>query len=204
MFLAIARHETFRGEVVEIIYDDARLPRTMETEEDAEGEAYGHERPPEGVPYWYNRTYEEMLADLSQLQERGSIWPSYAARQEKLKARMSVEESYAVFLRLRRQQEEVIRTNRDTEALKVGLQGLPNLRTITITPATHGRELRPLFETPMIRDLPQGFIYPLPRGWPEPETFPMFRSWSPGREVRGTNGAVSASLPPSWLTDPQR
>lgn len=39
------------------------------------------------------------------------------------------------------------------------------VRTITITPAAHGRLFYPLFETPMIRAFPPGFIYPLQRGW---------------------------------------
>ncbi|KAK8050316.1 hypothetical protein PG994_012046 [Apiospora phragmitis] len=42
----------------------------------------------------------------------------------------------------------------------------PALRTITITPAAHGRLFHPLFETPMIRAFPPGFIYNVPRGWP--------------------------------------
>ncbi|KAK8076143.1 hypothetical protein PG994_003415 [Apiospora phragmitis] len=35
-----------------------------------------------------------------------------------------------------------------------------------ITPAAHGLLHEPLYETPMIRGFPNGFTYPIPRGWP--------------------------------------
>ncbi|KAI8954358.1 hypothetical protein F4801DRAFT_532784 [Xylaria longipes] len=50
---------------------------------------------------------------------------------------------------------------------RYGLSQFPLLKRVTITPAAHGRWLyMPLYETPMIRALPYGFSYPIPRGWP--------------------------------------
>ncbi|KAK8021912.1 hypothetical protein PG990_007050 [Apiospora arundinis] len=51
------------------------------------------------------------------------------------------------------------------------LRLFPNVRTIIITPAVHGRLFHPLFTTPMIRAFPPGFVYPIPRGWPTNEQF---------------------------------
>ncbi|KAJ3476742.1 hypothetical protein NLG97_g9027 [Lecanicillium saksenae] len=54
----------------------------------------------------------------------------------------------------------------DEEALAYWLSRFPNLKRVTITPATHGFMYTPLYETPMIRALPMGFNQPMPRGWP--------------------------------------
>lgn len=59
------------------------------------------------------------------------------------------------------------------------LRRFPNVRTITITPAAHGRLFYPLFETPMIRAFPPGFNYCIPRGWPvlQDEQLPQAEAW---------------------------
>lgn len=41
----------------------------------------------------------------------------------------------------------------------------PALRRITITPATCGMLFNPLYETPMVRAFPSGYLGPLSRGW---------------------------------------
>uniref|UniRef100_A0A0D2YDW6 F-box domain-containing protein n=1 Tax=Fusarium oxysporum (strain Fo5176) TaxID=660025 RepID=A0A0D2YDW6_FUSOF len=59
-------------------------------------------------------------------------------------------------------------------AFLYALERFPNLTTIEVTPAAHGQLYMPLYTTPMIRELPYGFPYPIPRGWPCPayDTFP--------------------------------
>jgi hypothetical protein len=64
------------------------------------------------------------------------------------------------------QQESVLLTHADIDALKYGITRFPALKRITITPATHGFLYTPLYETPMIRAFPYGFNYPIPRAWP--------------------------------------
>lgn len=66
---------------------------------------------------------------------------------------------------LLQQQEDVIAFQSDVDAFIYGLKRFPALRRITITPAAHGWLFAPLYETPMIRALPYGFNYPIPRGW---------------------------------------
>lgn len=166
VFIAIARHEVFRHEVCEIIFDDARFPKPMGTVEALEWGFFGHITPPRVIPRWYRALLDHTVNELSQLKRDALRRPWLRARVERLETRMSVEKSHALYHRLQRQQYEVQRTGRDAEALRLGLLSFPNLRTITITPTTHGRLLRPLYETPMIRELPPSLIYPIPRGWP--------------------------------------
>ncbi|KAH8646915.1 hypothetical protein BX600DRAFT_443884 [Xylariales sp. PMI_506] len=67
---------------------------------------------------------------------------------------------------LLQQQEEVLSSGVDADALRYGLKRFPALERVTITPAAHGRLNEPLYETPMIRSLPYEFNYPMPQGWP--------------------------------------
>lgn len=54
----------------------------------------------------------------------------------------------------------------DIKAFEYGLDRFPALKRITITPAAHGTLFAPLYKTPMIRTLPYGLNYSIPRGWP--------------------------------------
>lgn len=67
-----------------------------------------------------------------------------------------------------RQQEDVLADLSDLEAFLYGVKQFPALKRVTITPAVHGNLFAPLYPTPMIRAFPQGFNYPIPRGWPYP------------------------------------
>ncbi|KAK8097488.1 hypothetical protein PG984_016627 [Apiospora sp. TS-2023a] len=77
-------------------------------------------------------------------------------------------ECWVHYLELLRQQHEVLQSGAHVRAFEDAwrLRRFPNVRTITITPAAHGRLFYPLFETPMIRAFPPGFNYCIPRGWP--------------------------------------
>ncbi|KAJ5921454.1 hypothetical protein N7466_009780 [Penicillium verhagenii] len=72
------------------------------------------------------------------------------------------------YRKLVRQQDDVLTGKYDEEAFLYGLERFPALKKVTVTPAAHGVLFRPLYQTPMIRQFPPGFYYPVPRGWPLP------------------------------------
>ncbi|UKZ78870.1 hypothetical protein TrVFT333_006616 [Trichoderma virens FT-333] len=79
---------------------------------------------------------------------------------------MTTDESWRFYSEYMKQQRRVLAHNLDTKAFEYGLQRFTSLKRITFTPATHGITFMPLYRTPMIRTLPYGFNYELPRGWP--------------------------------------
>ncbi|TQV93220.1 Cyclin-like F-box [Cordyceps javanica] len=89
-----------------------------------------------------------------------------AARDAQRDAQPPLESSYQHYLALLRAQGRAVAEGADERALAEGLDAFPALERITVTPATHGYLYTPLYRTPMIRALPLGFNYPIPRGWP--------------------------------------
>jgi hypothetical protein len=79
-----------------------------------------------------------------------------------MEAQLPLNVSYAYYQGLLMQQESVLSTQADIEALKYGITRFPALKRITITPAAHGTLYTPLYETPMIRAFPCGFNYLIP------------------------------------------
>lgn len=116
---------------------------------------------------WYsNMEYHHSLRFLGQ-SECHNGGGSYApAMQDQIDARLSLEECWSIYKDLYRQQIDVLYTSEDEEAFLYGLRRFPALKRVTITPAAHGYVFHPLYETPMIRSFPKGFIYPIPRTWP--------------------------------------
>lgn len=167
VFNAIAEHDAYRLSIVEIIYDDARLSYPLETEEDTEF-ANLESPPPEGVPLWFARIHQSKL-ELAKKSGTGNMMerPDHIAVRGQAEAAISPLEAYRHYQMLVSQQEGVIDAATDVKALRHGLERFPNLRRITLTPAAHGTIFRPYYGTPMIRNFPKGFIYPIPRGWPE-------------------------------------
>nr|WVH32662.1 F-box domain protein [Trichoderma asperellum] len=171
VFRAIADHETFRHGVIEIIYDDARLPRSAY--EDASA------RRPDLLRYsgseqigvqtnenWFNNERQQNIQEIGRHEfHTGGQWDS-PARVEQAAAEMSMQASWTYYQDLVRQQDEVIANDSDLEALRYGLRQFSSLQTVIITPAAHGLLFSPLYKTPMIRGFPPGFNYPIPRGWP--------------------------------------
>ncbi|KAJ6188430.1 hypothetical protein N7519_003338 [Penicillium mononematosum] len=77
-------------------------------------------------------------------------------------------ECWEFYRALIRQQDDVLAGKFDEEAFIQGIKQFPALKKVTVTPAAHGVLFAPLYQTPMIRSFPQGFNYPIPRGWPLP------------------------------------
>lgn len=170
----IADSDTFRQGVTELIWDDARLKGAQsqfQTEQfqdfdDEEWAADELEDLPPGCPSWFGRECRENVEELESRKGMDSDRPEHAARAQQLAAEPTLAENWAHYQKLLQQQEAVIGSNLDEHAFRYALERFPALRRITITPAAHGWLFTPLYETPMIRALPCGFNYPIPRGWP--------------------------------------
>ncbi|KAL6885424.1 hypothetical protein GGI43DRAFT_304672 [Trichoderma evansii] len=169
VFRAIADHDILRHKIVEIIYDDARLWRSAADAADA--------RVPAGPGFswsqlacdwrWFKSERDENMEDLFNRHCRDDLRrPDYVAKARRARAELSLGESWEYYQVLLRQQEEVIASGADADALRYGLQRFPSLRKVTVTPATHGWLFTPLYETPMIRAFPYGLNCPIPRAWP--------------------------------------
>ncbi|KAL6791915.1 hypothetical protein J3E68DRAFT_409686 [Trichoderma sp. SZMC 28012] len=189
VFRAIADHEEYRHGITEIVYDDARLPRSaFEAQATRRPEMLITGPPPDPLTPWeaeFQSTAQEADEEWFQSARKANLWEIGAhkshtkgqwdslTRGKQAESEMSYPASWAYYQNLVRQQDEVIASGADKEAFIYGLRQFPSLRTVTVTPAAHGMLFSPLYKTPMIRAFPFGFNYPLPRGWParrEPES----------------------------------
>ncbi|SCO44906.1 uncharacterized protein FFNC_10112 [Fusarium fujikuroi] len=159
VFTLIANHDRFRFKVAEIIYDDSRFngpwsrgPRAMNGDTDDLTRE----------PYWFERFYSSIVDAIDTNEKMYQPMPHV---KEAFKTRCTEPESYQVYRKLQSQQDEVIASDRDSDALRYGLLRFPNLKRVTVSPAAHGILGRPLYHTPTMRSLPQGLIYPLEHGW---------------------------------------
>lgn len=155
VFRAVATHEEFRKQVVEIIWDDARLEGFSPEDSDGNG---GEEDEEEECPRWFAEACQENVDEMDD-HDRES-------HEEQLASLMPSKDSYAYYMDLCKQQQAVLKTEEDAEALRLGLRSFPALRRVTICPVTHRQFLSPRYLTPMIRSFPPGFNYPIPKGWP--------------------------------------
>jgi hypothetical protein len=174
VFNEVADNEKIRQQIVEIVYDDTRLPSAPELDSDDDPDDYEYDavssRPPEDpreVPRWFADKYLETVAELERYRGRLVERPRHVEMRKRLEARLSLEESYRVYQSLASEQSEIIASGETANVLEKGLQRFPNLRRITLTPVAHGVPFRPWYETPTLRHLPDGLIYPIPIGWPE-------------------------------------
>ncbi|KAJ5326295.1 uncharacterized protein N7506_009397 [Penicillium brevicompactum] len=144
VFHAIADHAKFRKQVTEIVWDEARFTESAE---------------------WFVR---ELRANQELLYYRSMQHghPDHIRWQKAGEAQMTSFECRQIYDMHSDQQKKTLASGEDETAFICGLQKFPALRRITITSGAHGLLLRPLYETPMIRSLPGGFIYAIPRLWP--------------------------------------
>lgn len=184
VFGAIAAHEEFRKQVVEVVWDDARLTLSAagywernpflhdegdsEEDGDCEEDRYYKEAEAE-CPAWFVKACRENIVPKGVYDRRH--------HEEKLALRMPkprrpLKDSYAYFMELYRQQQAILETGEDIEMFRRGLKAFPALRRVTITPIAHKQFLAPRYSTPMIRSFPAGFNYPIPEGWPTHKVFP--------------------------------
>ncbi|GJC77300.1 hypothetical protein ColLi_00138 [Colletotrichum liriopes] len=177
VFRAIAEHETFRRDVREIVWDDARCEKpppdfvTFEGEYDDEC-VYLDEYPGNSDDDDNYEPQKIPSENIEYLEERRGndvkTLPQHVETFQQLDAQLPLDIAYAHYQGLLEQQEQVLSTSADVVAFEWALEKVrfPNLKRITLTPAAHGILFKPLYPTPAIRALPYGFNYPVPRGWP--------------------------------------
>lgn len=170
----IANHSEYRAHVTELIYDDTLFAKDRSTHEqlEADFEEWTNlcDTPPRSIaPRWYERIYDENCESLERIKNSFVQTPETKRISAEYESRLSVGESYGYFLKVVARNDQVIAAEDDLKAFRHALVRFTNLKRVTVTPVAHGIPLRPLYETPMIRDLPYGFIYPIPRSWPHRE-----------------------------------
>ncbi|KAH7176768.1 hypothetical protein EDB81DRAFT_940639 [Dactylonectria macrodidyma] len=178
---AIADHELYRTRVVELIWDDARLDSPPEPPR-----AYQCQHRRQHIePFWkewYSETCHRNRKDAKNRKSDDVDRPDHDARARWIAAQPPLDELWVHYKELFHQQQQTLKASSDAWALQHALSSFPSLRTITLTPAAHGVPFTPLYQTPMIRALPYGFNYPIPRGWPtkEPHDWLRLSLWKKG------------------------
>ncbi|RAH71882.1 uncharacterized protein BO66DRAFT_370399 [Aspergillus aculeatinus CBS 121060] len=184
-FCAVAEHPLFRQQVTEIVWDDALLiddptPEPDPYDIDAVIGSDDEEEENNNCPKWFVARCKNNLDELSVRMDRNEDGWYNVERAAQRDARPSLWTCWQYYQNLLAQQAEVLIHQSDVEALVYGLRRFPALERITITPAAHGWLYQPLYETPMIRAFPNGFNYPIPRGWPtaaEGDPIPEAEDW---------------------------
>ncbi|PYH74256.1 uncharacterized protein BO88DRAFT_328179 [Aspergillus vadensis CBS 113365] len=197
VFRAVADHEVYRRHIKKIIWDDTRLLLPPQFSVLDCGRNLREQGPCAGAELWYINACRENIADLRRYQTDYTGLADCIERAEQdVASTVWLKESFALYDRLSRKQEENIRTNADVEAFEYGLKQFPALKRVTVTPVIHARIFHPLYQTPMIRTFPTGFNYPVPCGWPtHKENQPAISLWTDLHEHwkdrwRGVQGAL--------------
>lgn len=168
---AIADHPSYRFDVQELVWDDARLirkPRNQGTwplEDDGGGPA-DDKWTERNCPYWFQAACERSIEQLRHSVGHDGALPQHTRKRDRLQAAWDLGKCWEYYEKLLTDEDEVIESGGDIEALRYALERFPSLQTITVTPATHGILFLPAYNTPMIRSFPDGFLYPIPRTWP--------------------------------------
>ncbi|KAM0231784.1 hypothetical protein ACHAPO_008365 [Fusarium lateritium] len=177
VFLAVASHEVFRRQVKEIIWDDVTLLVPPPHDYDYDNIECGYTSDENEIhknwmtyqskgkiPGWFVRYCKKELKNVkSRLVDKGRD----NEQQRRLDNLMPTREAFPYYNHLVQQQDNVIDSGADEQAFIYALQEsrFPHLEKVTVTPAAHGVLFFPLYETPMIRAFPYGFVYPILRGW---------------------------------------
>lgn len=171
---AVADSDKYRTHVVEIIWDDARLiegptERHYHHSDYCSDDDEDEDEDGEGCPGWFSKACEANIDDLQGRKDMDADLPHHEANAKQVAAQLPISQSWSLYQELLQIQKDVIDSSADADALRYGLQRFPSLQRVTITPVAHGFLFCPLYNTPMIRALPYGFNYPIPRGWPTGE-----------------------------------
>lgn len=184
VFQSVANHEIFRDRVREIIWDDARFQESFR-DNWLPYEKGSSDHIPDVPPYDFENACRDNLREITHRRCSSNIdLPSHLVRDKEVEAQMSLYDCWRCFCQYLTQQKEVLANNLDIKAFEYGLERFPALKRITITPATHGFLFTPLYQTPMIRSLPYGFNYKIPRSWPTSESYSSAVEWKDGTKQR--------------------
>lgn len=187
VFLAIAHHDVYRRGVTELVYDDTRLfPSRVAYERWLDlprAERHGLVASAFLDWTWFCEERHAVLDHLKSRLQEPDLYPPRTARRRRFKdaarAHLAAEKKYRnvraseranvdwhYYQKLVAEQEAVLASGADIDALREGLRCFPQLRKVTVTPIAHGTPFSPFYETPMIRAFPAGFCYPWLTGWP--------------------------------------
>ncbi len=170
-FYGILQHKTLRKHVREIIWDDARLhfyrrqplrlsqQEAIQLREDLRLQVREVEK-----------TYDLYLIEVQGqfrysrgIEESNRMMELWGSNIPKC---LSLEDSFDLYNRLYDEQQVIIESREDVEALRLGLLSFPALKRVTVTPeAWRVKSLFPRYETPFFRSLPPGFKMPIPWPW---------------------------------------
>lgn len=117
-------------------------------------------------PSWFRR-----LCKLSERMLKASPGldgptPYHMRKRDRWQAAWDLDTCWTYYQNLLADESQVMDSGADKAAMRYALTAFPSLTKITLTPAAHGLLFTPIYETPMIRSLPDQLIYPIPRGWP--------------------------------------
>ncbi|SCO82577.1 uncharacterized protein FRV6_06790 [Fusarium oxysporum] len=178
VLLAVANHDVFRHRVKEIIWDDSVLMKIPITDGYGPCGYSGDENDPDDYAAnedkeWISRDFVRLCKDSiflteSRLQDKNKYQGDNEV-QKQVDNLMPSRDALAHYIDLLHQQREVLSSSADEEAFRYAVQQFPQLTKATVTPAAHGFLFMPLYETPMIRAFPSGFVYPIARTWPSDE-----------------------------------
>ncbi|KAM0490722.1 hypothetical protein ACHAP8_011267 [Fusarium lateritium] len=176
VFLAIANHDTFRKQVKELIWDDATLQSSKSSGHDSDDDYESDDDGSDDNDYQGNSRFQQLCREAiedveSRLVESRLLDKAYGHEQQLLLENlMPSREALSYYERIVEEQAAILESRADEEAVRYALQKsrFPHLIKVTVTPAVHGFLFFPLYETPMIRAFPRGFVYPIPRGWTYP------------------------------------
>jgi hypothetical protein len=186
VFRAIADHPILRHQIDEIIWDDARFvsePWSNWSElADYDQEMLTENNEHHGAPFWFVYRCRENIISMRARKISDIERPAHVSLERQLRALLPIRQCYEHYVKLKEQQDKVLKSGADKDAFVYGLSRFPKLTKVAVTPAAHGWLFCPLYETPFIRALPYGFNYPIPRGWPtawpmSPE-YPTPVSWT--------------------------
>ncbi|TEA19768.1 hypothetical protein C8034_v008864 [Colletotrichum sidae] len=138
VFRNIANHETFRHDVREIVWDDARFTVSLEEESGYHGgygydaeDSYSEDTPvPDGVPLWFASGCRENVDYLRKWRGRDfETLPQHVETAQQLAAQLPLDVAYDYYQELVWQQEEVLTTTANNTAFEWALteKWFPNL-----------------------------------------------------------------------------
>jgi hypothetical protein len=168
VFLAIANHDKFRQQVKELIWDDATLESLGSNGNNTDDDYSSDEFETDDNDYQGHSRFQQRCREAIEDVESRLVDKADGNEQQRLLDNlMPPREALPYYERLVEEQAAVLESGADEQAVRYALREsrFPNLMKVTVTPAAHGFLFFPLYETPMIRAFPRGFVYPIPRGW---------------------------------------
>ncbi|EHK47027.1 hypothetical protein TRIATDRAFT_291272 [Trichoderma atroviride IMI 206040] len=165
-FYDIAASDVYRPDIVEVVFDDAFLGYPLEDDDSYDTLPDSDSMYMSTDPIWLQlERNENVRQSIRRFGNDAGRLPKRLRKIQRAGAKLTVEDVSQFWLKLEKDQMNNISMGADVKAFRYALHHLPALRTVTVTPATHGFIFSPLYQTPLIRSIPMGMNYPLPQPW---------------------------------------